>query len=111
MSVISEKPISMAELKEQLEKIKARDKELNYRAVRTEEYLQNFALPKDGDALYKQIEALNIPRLKEMHIVKIMDIMPTTVEELKAILQAYTITVNNDNLKKIIETINKTMEK
>ena len=30
-----------------------------------------------------------------------------TVEELKVVLQAYTITVNNENLKKIIDTIDK----
>lgn len=105
--VISEKPVSMAQLKEELEKIKKRDKELNFRAARTEEYLQHFTIPKNAEGLAKKIEELKISRLKEEHISKIVDIMPKTIEELKAVLQAYTLTVNNENLKKIIETISK----
>lgn len=105
--IISEKAIGISELKSELEKIKKRDKELNFRATRTEEYLQHFATLKNPEEIFKKIEALKIPRLKEQHIVKIVDILPTTVEELKAILQGYTLTVNNENLKKIVETINK----
>jgi len=37
-----------------------------------------------------------------LHIIKIIDVMPKNVEELKAMLQSYTITVNNENLKKIV---------
>jgi len=44
---ISEKPISISELKQELEKIKKRDKELNFRAARTEEYLQHFSTLKN----------------------------------------------------------------
>lgn len=105
--IISEKPIGICKLKEELEKIKKRDKELNFRAARTEEYLQHFTALKDSEELYKKIEALNIPRLKEQHIVKIIDILPKTVDELKVVLQGYTITVNNENLKKIVEVIDK----
>ncbi len=105
--IISEKPIGIGELKKELENIKKRDKELNFRAARTEEYLQHFSILKNSEELFKKIEALKIPRLKEQHIIKIIDIMPKTVEELKTILQGYTITVNNENLKKIAEAINK----
>jgi len=104
---ISEKPISISELKQELEKIKKRDKELNFRAARTEEYLQHFSTLKNLEELFKKIEALKISRLKEQHIIKIIDILPTTIDELKAILQGYTVTVNNENLKKIVDTINK----
>ena len=105
--IISEKPVSMAGLKQELEKIKKRDKELNFRALRTEEYLQHFSTLKNSEELSKNIEALNVPRLKEQHIIKIIDILPQTVDELKVILQGYTITVNNENLKKIIDSVNK----
>ena len=105
--IISEKPISISELKVELEKIKKRDKELNFRAARTEEYLQHFTTLKNPEGLYKKIEDLKVPRLREQHIIKIIEIVPKTIEELKTILQGYTITVNNDNLKKIVETVNK----
>ncbi len=104
--IISEVPISISDLKQELEKIKKRDKELNFRAARTEEYLQNFSTLNDPAGLSKKIEALNIPRLKEQHIIKIIDILPKTVDELRGVLQGYALTVNNENLKKIVDTVN-----
>jgi len=52
------------------------------------------------------LEDLKIPRLKDTHITKIIDILPTTLEDLKAVLQGYSLTVNNENLNKIVETVN-----
>ena len=51
-TILNEEPMSMAELKEELDKIKKRDKELNFRANRTEEYLQHFDIPKNSKELY-----------------------------------------------------------
>ena len=110
IEIISEKPIGMSELKQEIEKIKKRDKELGFRATRTEEYLQHFSTIKNPEELTKKIDDLKIPRLREIHIIKIIDILPKTVDELKVILQGYTITVNNENLKKIIDTVNKFTE-
>ncbi|MBW2974666.1 hypothetical protein KY366_03015 [Candidatus Woesearchaeota archaeon] len=109
--IISEKPISLSELKQELEKIKKRDKELNFRAARTEEYLQHFVTLKNPEELFKKIESLKVPRLREQHIVKIIDILPATVDELKTLLQGYTITVNNENMKKIVAEVSKFIAK
>ncbi|PIN87235.1 hypothetical protein COV19_00685 [Candidatus Woesearchaeota archaeon CG10_big_fil_rev_8_21_14_0_10_44_13] len=97
----------MAELKEDLKKIKERDGELNFRANKTEEYLGLFSNVEVGKAreLKEKLKKLDIPRLKEEHITKIVDIMPATSEEVKSILQGYTITVNNDNVKKIADAV------
>ena len=111
MQIISETPINMHTLKKELEKIKKRDSELNFRASRTEEYLHQITEIKNGDELFGKIMALNIPRLKEQHAHKIIDIMPTTLNELKVVLQSYTITVNNDSMKKIVDTVNEFLEK
>jgi len=105
--ILSEKPIDINELKVELEKIKKRDKELNFRATRTEEYIQSFAALKNSPKLYKEIDDLKVPRLKDQHIAKIIDILPTTLEDLRMVLKAYPITVNNENLKKIADTVNK----
>jgi DNA-directed RNA polymerase subunit F len=111
--IISENPITMAELKEELKQIRKRDKELNFRAAKTEEYLKQFVTisEKDAEGLTKKLEALNVPRLKDVHIKKMVDLMPKTADEVKAILSAYTVTVNNENVKKITETITEFSEK
>ena len=103
-------PISMKELKDALGKIKKREKELNFRANKTEEYLNQFVTMKKDKELIEALEKLKIPRLKEQHIKKIIDLMPKTVDELKVIVQGYPITISNDNLKKIADTINKFQE-
>lgn len=107
VDVISKKPITMAELKEQLEKIK-KNKELNYRATKTFEYLNQFLHLKNKEAeeLKKEIEGLEIGRLKENHIAKIIDIMPETIEELKVIFSG-DVTLKQDDLDKILRIVEK----
>jgi DNA-directed RNA polymerase subunit F len=105
--IIEEVPVGMGELKDELERIKKRDKELGYREGRTEEYLSHFHMlsSEKREELKKKLEGLNVPRIRDVHILKIIDIMPKTMEELKMIIQGYPITVNNENLKKIVETV------
>ncbi len=104
--IIEEKPVSMAELKAEITKIKKKG-ELNFRAEKTEEYLNQFTIldSKKAAELRAKLDKLKIPRLKEEHIVKIMDLLPGSVEELKSTLSGYTVTITNDNLKKIAEAI------
>ena len=111
--ILSESPINIVDLKHEIEKIKKRDKELNFRAERTEEYLQHVVhiSQQKGKELYEKIEKLGIPRLKEVHIHKIIDTMPATVEGLKSVLQGYVVTVTNENLKKIADIVEEFSEK
>ena len=111
VQIISETSMSIYQLKKELERIKKRDNELNFRANKTDEYLSQVATLKNADELFEKIMKLNVPRLKEQHVHKIIDIAPTTVNELKAILQAYPITINNESMKKIVDTINEFLEK
>ena len=104
LEILSETPISTAKLKEELGKIKQRDKELNFRAAKTEEHLENIGVKK-VDGLFEKISKLNISRLKDQHIYKIIDIMPTTIKDLKVVMQGYTISLNNENMKKIVDLI------
>ena len=111
MQIISETPMNMYQLKKELEKIKKRDNDINFRAGRTEEYINQIAEIKNGDELFDKLMKLGISRLKEQHVHKIIDVMPTTLNELKVVLQSYTITVNNDSMKKIIDAVNEFLEK
>jgi DNA-directed RNA polymerase subunit F len=108
--LISEAPISMAELKAKLAEIKKRDSELNFRATKTEDYLNQITdsiLSADKtEHLKKKLDELQIPRLKPEHITKIVDILPTTEEQLKLILQGYILSLSAANLKKVVEVVN-----
>jgi len=106
VETLSETPISMYQLKEELAKIKQRDKELNFRANKTQEHMETMGF-KNADELFDKISKLNISRLKEQHIRKIIDIMPITVKDFKVVMQGYTISLNNENMKKIVDIIAK----
>ncbi len=98
----------MSNLKKELEIIKKRDGELNFRANKTEEYLNNVIdeSKKKQDELKKKLEDLGISRLKEDHIIKILDLMPRSVDDLKIVLQGFVITLTQDHMKKIINVVN-----
>ena len=107
LQVINEKPLTMAELKEKLEEIKKRDKELSDRATKTHEYLNKFAHLKEKEALKlkEEILKLDIPRLKEKHIIKIIDIIPKDIESLKLIFASENITIKQESLQKILDVM------
>lgn len=105
--IIEERPMALHEVREQLAKIKKRDGELNFRANKTQEYLESVMAisQKAAKELYDKLIDMKIPRLKEIHIAKIVDVLPKEIGDLKAIMQGYAITINNDNAKKIIAAI------
>ena len=105
--IISEAPMNLSQVKNELTKIEKRDGELNFRANKTIEHLnQLHVLPiKKAKDLESKLVALDIPRLKDIHIYKIIDLLPKTLEDLKILLQGYTLTVKQDNQKKIISTV------
>ncbi|MEM4264093.1 MAG: hypothetical protein QW666_04355 [Candidatus Woesearchaeota archaeon] len=105
--ILNETPVSAAEIKEELKKIKDRDKELNFRAQKTEDYLNQMVQldAKKAKELKEKLEKLNIPRIKEQHIAKILDIMPTTDKDVTVVLQGYAITITKENAKKIADVV------
>lgn len=111
--VIEKVPVSLAELKSELQSIQKRDTELGFRAGKTLEYVNSVAvLSKTAFAKLKaEIEALKVPRLKDEHIVKILDLMPKSVNELNIILQGYVLTVTKENMGKIVKVIKDSSKK
>lgn len=106
ITVISEKALTMAELKEKLAKIEKRDKELGFRANKTKEYLANFLTKeKNVAALKKKLEALEITRMKERHIAKLIDLNPKDAESIKVILSGEALTLKEEDYAKILEAL------
>lgn len=107
IELISERPLTLAELADSLDNVKKRDKDLTPRAQKTYEYLKKFtkSTKKDVEKLRKSLEELNISRLKDKHLSKIIDLQPKEVDLLKIILNTENITLKQEDLNRIIETI------
>ena len=97
----------MVELKERLDIIEKRDKDLSFRANKTKDYVNSFLTKKikELESLRKKIEELNVPRLKDRHIAKIIDIAPKDMDSLKLLLSGEAITVKDEDLKKILSLL------
>ncbi len=107
LKIVSETPLSMVDVKEKLKAIKKRDEELGTRSAKTLEYLNLFVHmdKKKADDLDKKIAELNIPRLRDRHIVKIIDLLPQDLDSLKVIFTGDNITIKPEDLKRILDVI------
>lgn len=106
ITVLKQTPINMAELALELEKIKARDIELTVRSAKTYEFLAGLKLnTAKTEELVRKINELAIPRLKPEHIVKLVDVLPASIEELKLVMQTFMVTISAENLKRLAELL------
>lgn len=105
--IVGKEPMSLAVLKAELTAIHKRDGEPSFRAGKTMDYINQFKpLSKTAASeLSAKLVELDIPRLKEEHIVKIVDLLPLTVDEVKTILQGYALTVTKENMSKIVDVV------
>ncbi|MEK6913684.1 MAG: hypothetical protein AABW47_03365 [Nanoarchaeota archaeon] len=60
---------------------------------------------KDAKELRQEIDALNIVKMKPDYVVKIIDVLPETSEELNKIF--IDVSLDEDETKKILDTIKK----
>jgi DNA-directed RNA polymerase subunit F len=107
MKIINEKPISVYELKDEIDLIKKREKELNFRAKKVEEYYTALPKLKKVSEFKKDLKSLEISRLKPESIIHIINIGPKDIDSLKALLSSKNLTLKEDDLKKILETVKK----
>lgn len=105
--ILKKTPLSLAEVKAKLTALKKRDEELNFRANKVNEYIQNYHIlsQKDAKELVSKLTELDLPRIKDVQIKKIVDLLPSTEEDVKVILSGYNITLSADNVKKIIGAV------
>ncbi len=94
-------------MEKHIQEMKKRDKELNFRAKKVEEYLKTVPKVKDYEKLKKDLESADIGRLKEKHIALIINISPKDVDSLRAVLSGENITLKEEDLKKIVDIVNK----
>src|SRR3989344_2855342 len=106
IEIVSEKPLTLPEVKEMIVEVK-KNGELGFRANKTIEYTELFVKQKPSETaeMKKKIEELNIMRLKDKVITKIVDLMPADAESLKMILATENITVKQEDLVKILECL------
>ena len=104
--ILEEKPLSLVEVRHSLKNLQA-EEPLSFRAEKTNAYLEAFSLysEKDAQELIGKIVALNILRLKDRHIVKIIDLMPKDLDSLRLLLTNETLTIKDEDLKKILDVI------
>jgi len=106
IEIVSEKPLTLPEVKEMIVEVK-KNGELGFRANKTIEYTELFVKQKPSETaeMKKKIEELNIMRLKDKVITKIVDLMPADAESLKMILTTENITIKQEDLGKILECL------
>lgn len=102
-----EKPLALADVKAILHTFEKRDGELNYLSNKAKEYLEQFqpVSEKKREELYAKLVGLNLVRLKEEHFCKIIDFLPKTQEELKAVLQSYPLSLSKNDQESIAAAI------
>jgi DNA-directed RNA polymerase subunit F len=103
--IIEKTSMNVVEVKAALEKIRAKEPELNFRAQKTEEYAQDFAKIRLAEVaeIKEKLAALDVSRLRDTHINKLIDIMPASEKQVKLILTTMNTTLPADAYKKIAD--------
>lgn len=104
---IEEKPLSLVDVKAIFHNLEQRDKQLNYLSNKAKEHLEIFVTlsAEKKEDLHQKLANLKIVRLKEEHICKIIDFLPTREEELKVILQSYPLSLSKKDQEIIINQV------
>ncbi|HLC58458.1 MAG TPA: hypothetical protein VJI68_01210 [Candidatus Nanoarchaeia archaeon] len=107
LDIVEQKPLTMAELKEKFDVIKAGGVELNFRAAKVDVYLNELvSINKEkSQELYAKLIALDL-RLRDRHIVKLIDTMPGDTETIKVLFSGESLNLKQEDLKKIADVIN-----
>ena len=106
MEVKSEKPVTWAAAKKVLEK-KEGDKELGYEQKNALEFLRKFSKLSEKKAEELAEELSQISKLKDRHTVAIIDMLPSTMDELRLLFANEIISPTEDDCKKILSIVKK----
>ncbi len=106
MEIKSEKFVSWSEAKKMLEK-KAKEKELGYEQKNALEHLRKFSRLTDKSANEMVNELEKLEKLRERHMVAIVNILPQDTDELKLLFANEIVTLTDDDKKKIVSIVKK----
>ena len=101
------KYVSIAEVKNILGKVSKERKEMIYEQKIAYEHAQKFAklsVKKTND-LVKDLQT--VEPVSEFHAYKIADLLPESEEEIKSIFAKERININENDIKKILEIVQK----
>ena len=106
--VISQEAVSNSEALNLINK-KAKDTELTYREEKTQETLKK--MNKMTETNFKkaaaELKALEIPRLEDTHIIKILDTMPANGTVLRAIVSHSGTVLVDESVTSILDVVKK----
>ena len=96
--IISRNPISIAEVAEQLKKTKSENKELI-------DFTKKFAKVDVNDArkIHEELKRLDLIKMKDEQIVKIIDIIPENSADLNKIFTS--VTLDEEESKRVLDVI------
>jgi len=105
--LLSETPMSLVEVKAEIERIKQRDPQLNFRTGKCEEYVNDIVSlsAEQASAVRKKLRELGISRLKEEHIIKVVDLLPKTPEDVRIVLQGSASHLAKKDLEQIAAAV------
>lgn len=101
--IIDERLISETELKEKYSKYVDNNLELGKKLL---EHINKNVKVSDFDKTFADIQALNLS-IRDDYIKMIRDVMPTSVEQVRAILSPLKEVIKEDDVKKILAVIKK----
>ena len=101
------KPVTLTEVKNILKKVEKDRKELLYEQKIALEHAHKFAKlsVKKSEGLIKEL--LKLDFLHEIHAYKIADILPSTEDDVKTIFAKERITLSENDIKKILDLVEK----
>lgn len=104
--IVGTEPLSGAEVMDHIKKCE-KDRELTYREDKIKDYLKKtlkLSKTKFNEAK-KKVVALEIPRLEEEHIVKILEIMPQNGTELRSIVSNSGTVLVDESVTQILDVL------
>ena len=104
MKIVQEKFVSYPRAKKILEE-REKEGELSYEQKSSVEHLRKFSKLEDDEKIASELRL--IEKLREDLIVKIINNLPKTAEEVKILFQKDVIDLSDEDISKIIEVTKK----
>lgn len=107
--ILEQTPVSQSEVKDLIEQRTQEVEELSYREEKSLEYLKHLDVLsfEDYQKAFEEIKALNLARLEDLHIVKILDLMPENGTQLRLIVANSGTVLVDESVSSILDILAK----